>query len=496
MLRWMSILVLSVALAHAADETLESKVAETDLNNADAVFELAAWCKSHNLPTKARSYYSQVIKIDKDHEGARAALGQVRVGNHWVAASLAPAGTTGGASGEKAPPPRVASGPGPKASEVVWDLTIPKDPAAANSFISKYVERMSTVDNDSHEMDVSVATCLADDYLPSAISRLCAALTRADFKDLYGAGSMVSELVRKGKIDQARPLLPFMVKASERITEPADLECFAYAIGLFKDRRAVPRLIELMDFGNDQVRSASTSAIAAITMLPDRDLTTAKANDWWALNHNVSERETYQAQLHSADAAIAVEAAKALYPYRDNSIVPVLIRCLRADDKQANLRASALIAKITGTDWNYDPSLPADQKAKIADRLDAFWKAEGSRFTWIEDRKAAPAGANTPPKDLDAEFVSQLDSREGDKAQQAEAGLMAHGDVAIPALIDGLGTNSSIVRRKCNDILRALTKQDFQFDPRGSDESRTKAIEAWKAWAQARTPGKPDAAAK
>jgi hypothetical protein len=495
MLRPIAILLLTAVLA-GAEETLESKIAETDMNNAEAVFQLANWCKSHNLPTKSRQYLTQVIKIDKDHEGAHVALGQVRVGDRWVAAMHAPPGSGRAATADQAPVRRTPTEPGPKAADIAWDLSIPKDPAPANTFITKYVERMSTVENDSHDMDVSIATCLADDYLPSAIPRLCAALARKDFNDLYGAGSIVSELARKGRIDQARPLLGFMVKASERVSDTVDLESFAYGIALFKDRRAVPRLIELMGSGNDTVKNAAAAAVAMIAMLPDRNITVATAQEWWDLNHNVSERETYQAQLHSADASIAVEAAKALYPLRDTTIIPVLIKCLRADDKQANLRAAALIAKITGTNWNYDPALPADQKAKIADRLDEWWKQEQSHFTWIEDRRAQPASANAAPKDLNAELVNQLDSREGDKAQQAEAGLMSHGEEAIPALIDGLTTNSSIVRRKCNDILRTITKQDFQFDARGSDESRAKAVEAWKAWNQGRAPAKKDDSAK
>ncbi|MBA2481510.1 MAG: hypothetical protein H0V44_12670 [Planctomycetes bacterium] len=497
MLRLISVLMVTLACALAnAQESLESKIAETDMNSAESVFELANWCKTHNLPMKSRQYLSQVIKIDKDHEGARTAMGQVRVGDRWVSATHAPPGTGQPKPGDEAPVvKRTASGPGPKAADIAWDLSVPKDPAAANTFITKYVERMSTVANDSHEMDVSVATCLAADYLPSAVPRLCAALARSDFTDLYGASSMVSELVRKGKTDEARPLLPFLVKASERVSDPTDLECFAYAIGLFKDRRAVPRLIELMGSGNDSVKNAAASAVAAITLLPDRGMSVATAQEWWDLNHSVSERETYQAQLRSADAAIAVEAAKALYPLRDTSIIPVLIKCLRSEDKHANLRAASLIAKITGTDWNYDPAMPAEQKAKIADRLDAWWKQEQGRFTWIEDRKAQSA-TNAVPKDANAEMVSQLDSREGDRGQLAESGLMARGDEAIPALIDGLSTNSSIVRRKCNDILRAITKQDFQFDARDSDEARAKAVAAWKAWNAARSPAKTDEATK
>ena len=68
-------------------ESLEERVKATDMSNADSVFELAQWCTENKLPTKARAYLNQVIKLDKDHEGARTALGQVKVGEHWVAAA-------------------------------------------------------------------------------------------------------------------------------------------------------------------------------------------------------------------------------------------------------------------------------------------------------------------------------------------------------------------------------------------------------------------------
>jgi hypothetical protein len=471
-------LVLAAALAWG-EETLEDKVAATDMTSADQVFALANWCKDHRLPTKAGQYYKQVLTIDKDHDGARAALGYVHVGDRWVPKQYAPPGAgTAKPGGEAAAEPQRALVPGPKASEIPWDLTVPEDPESSNGFITKYVERLPTVNNDSNEMDVSVATCIDPKYWHSALPRLCKALLRPDFSDLYGASSMVLDLARKDRLEEARPLVGFMVKASDHVSDPEDLECFCYAIAVFKDRRAVPRLIELMEHGSGSVPKAAAQAIAQIASLPAADLTVDKAQAWWDMNHNVSEREGLRAQLRSADLSTALEAAKSLYKYRDHEIVPVLLKALRSDDIRQRRDAIGIITKITGDNWGFDPEGDPTIRTKVATRLDEWWKQEKDRFEWRGDSSASSTATSDPL----AELVNRLDSTEGTKSQEAETELRGRGEDAVPALIAGLSSPGSIARRKCNELLRDLTKQDFGFDARGTDDERAKAVLAWKAW--------------
>jgi hypothetical protein len=54
----------------------------------------------------------------------------------------------------------------------------------------------------------------------------------------------------------------------------------------------------------------------------------------------------------------------------------------------------------------------------------------------------------------------------------------------VPALLTGLKDPGVIVRRKCNDILKTLSKTDVGFDPRGEEDQRMKGIAAWTAWAK------------
>jgi len=51
---------------------------------AQALFELALWCKKHGLKKQALRHLREVIKYDPDHEGARKLLGYIRKGKRWV----------------------------------------------------------------------------------------------------------------------------------------------------------------------------------------------------------------------------------------------------------------------------------------------------------------------------------------------------------------------------------------------------------------------------
>ena len=493
MLRTVSTVLLAiVATTGWGAESLEEKVKATDLSNAEQVFELAQWCAANNLPTKARQYYNQAVKLDKDHEGARNALGQVRVGEKWVSAKAAGGdakpgaeGATGAASGGGAE--RRASGPGPSADQVAWDLTLPKDPEPSSTFITSYVERMSTVGNDSREMDVSIATMLMPDHLPKAVPRLCAALLRPDFKDLYGGSSLAMELVKKGDAAKAKRLLPFLVKASERVTDDEDLATFAFTAGQLKDKRVVPRLIAMLTSGSEEVKNAAADGLAGITLLPRERITAEQAQQWWDRNHNISDQQTYTEQLSSRDPRVAVEAAKALYAYRDRAIVPVLIRLLRSDDRIVCTEAIDLIKRITGNTWSYDPSGTPDQKKKRADELEKWWKEEQFRFRWIEEIKEESAKSSEPTQqavDPAQEWVRQLGSVAGNEAATAEGNLIGNGLKSVPALIGGLENPGRLVRRKCHELLVKVSKQNLPFDAAGSDTDRATQIAAWRKWAE------------
>lgn len=487
--RLLPTLLLAVLACPAFAESFEEVQAKTDMSNADAVFQLAQWCMENKQPSKGRQLYAQVLKIDKDHEGARNALGQVRVGDRWVARNLAPAAATAPPEGSAAAgtAPRPASGPGPAAKDVPWDLTIPKDPAAGieNTFLDGYVAQMKTSRNDSDAMGNAVATLMMKENWPSALPRICQALLAPDFDDVYGAAEICLQLRREKRFAEAQRLLGFLVRGSEKATDPEDLSYMCLALVGSRERKAVPRLVELLANPSKDVVDAAKEALASITNVPVKSIEAGRMKSWWDANWSVSEEQILAEQLNGSDLAVAVEAAAALCERRDKAIFPVLIRLLRSGDKGVVRRAIQVVKRATGLDWSMDITLPPEEMAKRVERLEKWWKEEQLRFAWpgLPAEGTTAASAPAPERDPDAEQVEQLASTAGTSAQAAEAQLLSRGTAAVRALIGGLSHASPIARRRAHDILRQITKQDIPYDPRAEEPQRTAAIDAWKAWA-------------
>ncbi|MFM2092865.1 MAG: hypothetical protein RLZZ127_3354 [Planctomycetota bacterium] len=494
MLRSLIILALATAASAASfDEDLAQRLKELDRTSADQVFELGNWCREQGKVVKAREFWNQAIKVDKDHEGARAALGFVRQGDRWVSSKFAdkPAGGgTGGGAGT-APAgggqPR-ASGPGPAAKDVAWDLAVPRDPRPDDTFVTSYIQRMNTLANDSSEMEVSINT-VADKYLDVGLPRLCQAMLDPGWRDLAGASGVILRVASPrtglGTIEPVRPLLPFLMKASERVTDADDLAAFCYAVGGFRDKRTVPRLAELMDFANKDVQDAAAEALSQVTFMPRKSITAASAKAWWDRYHATPDREIFLGMLRDSDPAVVIGAAEGLAQFRDAAIGPALAKVLRSDERQPVTRAIEMVKRITGQDWGLKPGPAADRKKQV-DNFEKWWKDEGSTRMWPEDVKAqAEAAKNPAPKaDPATRWVADLGATGGQAAATAEQNLRAAGVAAVPALLTGLESPNQIVRVKSYDLLKVITKQALPYEPRAADEARKAQVAAWRAWAE------------
>ncbi len=490
MLRYLLIAVVSACCTFTfAEETLQDMIKKTDMSDADSVYMLGVWCEENKKPTTARKYYSKVLQIDKDHEAARAKFNQVKVGDRWVAAAFVNGGDQGkdgeGGSNSSAPRRR-SSGPGPKASEIEWDLTVPTI-ERENSFIEGQIMRMQKNANDSDDMDSAVLTLYREDNRAEMVPLLMTALKRDNFDDLYGTSLLIMKYLKDGEIETPRRLLGFLAKASERSNNKEDLEMFAYVAPLMKDRRITPRLIELMGHPEKVVSNAARSSFAQISLVSDdENLTQADAQKWWDQNHDVSPKVWLSEQLKSDDPVVVVSAAQGLYELRDKSLVPAVIKVMAGDNRQANEKAIQLFVRITGNDWGYNPMDPPDKRKKVVKQIEDWWKEKGARFEWIEEKTPdTVAGKAAAPKDPRLQMIEQLASVEGNEAQQAEQNLTSQGKEAVPALIIGLSNPSGIVRRKCNDILKFISKKDVGYDSRGEEVERDKSIKAWQEWATA-----------
>ncbi len=477
--------LLAGLTALGAEESFDEVKARTDFASADQVTALGNWCAANQRQTLARTYWNQAIKLDPEHDGARTALGFVRVGEKWLHKSLVkdgqgqpgkvnqPATNQGG-------PVRQPGGKAPTAAQVAWDLTLPapmpNDPWLWDTHISK----LPRLGNDSTAMESSIAT-INRDLDKSGFALLCKAL-KADFGDLYAAAD-ICRILSSSDRPRARKLFAFVAKASEKITDAGDLEYFAMIAGTLKERNAIPRLIELMDHADARVKASAIEAAADITLLPKRTMTRDTAQRWWELNWNVSERTILGEQLASSDPAVQVEAAAALYEYRDRAIMPVLIRLLRVREVGVNRKAIAVISRIAG-ERAFDPVGPDEQRKKQADLIEKWWREEGATWIWIEDRNpVAATTAATGKRDFSSENVRLLGSAVRKDSAAAENALVGGGVKSIPALLDGLGSNDQIVRMKAHDILKQISKQDHGFAANAVEDKRAAAIAKWRDWA-------------
>ena len=491
-MRLLATALLVVALAPLpAAESLEQVIARTDMTDAEQVYQLAIWCRENNRPQSANTYLNQTVKLDKDHDGARTALGFVQFKGRWVHKSLLKpedlaTATTATGSGGTAVVARSA-GPAPAAKDIDWQPKPPADPTPRDTWIQSYIDRMQTVGNDSDAMEISVKT-LIDTYRETGIAKLCVAMARPEWRELYGPCRIVADVARaeSGDLTQVRPLLPYLMLASARCDDADDLELFAYTIPMFQDRRSIPRLIELMGHSGKGVVSSSTAAVAKLTRLPAKGLTQAQAQAWWQKNHALSDETVLLEQLAGTDAQAVLAAAEGLYRLRSKAIMPALMKLLKDDDRLINAKAIALIKKVSGNDWSYDPLKPPAERTKIIAAMEKWWKDEGATFVWVEDRNAAPttAAAAATPADPVTQLVEQLASTKGSDAGQAETSLRGMGERAVPALIRGLDHAQALVRRKCDALLREHTKTSVNFDASAEPEARSKGIEAWRAWAR------------
>ncbi len=486
---FLTFLVFACCSLSFAEDTLEEMIKKTDMNSADSVFMLGEWCEKNNKPSTARKYFTKVLQIDKDHEATRVKFGQVKVGDRWVAGATAGGGdavVAGGTNKNGAIVSRKSSTPGPTVKDIKWDLAVP--PAErGNKFIEMQIGRMQKSTNDGNDMESAVLTLYREDNRQEMIPLLCAALMRSDFTDLYGTSLLIMKFLKDHNKEVPRQLLGFVDQASERCKDKEDLEMFAYIAPLMKDRRIIPRLIELMGHSEALVSTAARRSFAQMSLQPDSpELTKEKAKKWWDDNHDISPKVFLSEQLQSNDPIVVIIAAEGLFELREKSLVPAVIKVLAGDNRRANEKGIQLITRITGNDWGYSPTASPADRAKVVEQLNQWWKKNGTNFEWVVDRDAKPeAGAATSAKDPLAMMVNQLASVEGNDAQQAEQNLMAGGNDSVPALLAGLKNPSVIVRRKSNDILKSLSKKDVGYDPRADEIARDKSIKAWTEWAKA-----------
>lgn len=386
---------------------------------------------------------------------------------------------------------KARKGAAPAAADVSWDLRLPADPDPTDvAFVDGWIAKLPRLANDSSEMGDCIATLMTAENWPKAYPRLCRALANPEFKDLYGASEIVLELYRTDHKAEGRRLFGFIAKASERVTDPGDLDHFVLACLGVRDRKAVPRLIELLKSQDANLRGSATEAIVAITGMPAADAALPeKVQAWWNANWSRTPEAILADQLKSADPLVQADAAAGLCERREAAIFPVLFKLLRSTDPEVCRKAITVIQRATGRDWQYDPAAKPEERLARVELMEKWWREERLRFNWPglprDESPAAVAAANAAagPVDPSIEDVANLGSDKQSEVQKAEAQLRSRREKAVPALLDGLDNTSLMVRRRSYEILKDAAKQNLPFDPRADAGARKPAVDAWRAWA-------------
>ncbi len=512
--RCLSIMLISalsmVALTLPGTETYRQRLAMTDTSDPHEMFELAQWCKDNNMIVRYRQHLNQVIELDPDHYPAREALGFVFYNNQWTHRSRVPRHvleqedkarqqTADGTSDWTA----AAAGPAPAADEITWDLTIGDDPSPGEEgWINQQIGIMSRSGPMSRQLEGAYRTLLMERYFPGSIHHLKQALKGGSFRGVYGVAMMFSEIWRERdpeRMQAMRTLVPFLVKASETMRDEVNLEAFSMIMGMVNERRAVPRLIQILRSGGEDAQYAARMALSSITLLPERGLTADSAQQWWSRYHNAPDQVIYGTLLNDRDLDVSISAAERMIPDGFRQVIPAMLRVLENGDNRQMLMADSILQRLTDSSW-VNVNMDQEERERRVNFAKRWWEDNKDDFEPAELRRrreqllrADPRDEGGPERQI-VERIASLNNTDETRVSAAETFLINQAEAAIAPLIrHGLTHSSGIVRQRSDALLRQITSQNFNFQGLvGSEDDREAARQRWREWA--RQEGHMDAA--
>lgn len=516
MLRWLSIsmiCMLSVAVLSGA-ETYRQRLAMTDTSDPHEVFELAQWCQENNMIVRYRQHLNEVIALDPDHYPAREALGFVYYNNQWTHRSRVPRNVL---EQEDAARQQTAdntsdwtaraAGPAPTAEQIEWDLSIGEDPSPGEEgWIKQQISTMSSAGHMSRQIEQAYRTLLMERYFPGAIHHLKQALKSGSFRGFYGVAMMFSEVWRErdqARMQAMRELVPFLVKASEKMRDQTNLEAFSMIMGTVHERRAVPRLIQILRTGGEDAQYAARMALASITLLPERNMNPDDAQKWWARYHSAPEEAIYGELLNDRDIDVALSAAERMIPDAYRRVIPALLRVLENGDNRQMMIADGLLKRLTDSNW-VNVNMDQEERERRVAFAKRWWETNKDDFVPSEIQRQREAAMRTGSQDVAGpgrqviERIGRLNDTDEIRVSSAETFLLNQNEAAIAPLIQhGLTHASGIVRQRADALLRQITDENFGFEGLvGSEDDREAARQRWREWArQAGHMGTSDAAA-
>jgi hypothetical protein len=73
-----------IELKDTPEQEYSKKLAETPLDDPNAVYQLAQWAAASGLERQSAELYALILKLDADHAPTRRALGYIRINKQWL----------------------------------------------------------------------------------------------------------------------------------------------------------------------------------------------------------------------------------------------------------------------------------------------------------------------------------------------------------------------------------------------------------------------------
>ncbi len=83
-LRFSKSIVERIELMDTPEQEFRKKLADTALEDPNALYDLARWADKNTLNRQAGDLYALILKLDAHHAGTHKALGHIRIGKSWL----------------------------------------------------------------------------------------------------------------------------------------------------------------------------------------------------------------------------------------------------------------------------------------------------------------------------------------------------------------------------------------------------------------------------
>ncbi|TVR08255.1 MAG: hypothetical protein EA401_14245 [Planctomycetota bacterium] len=487
-LMWRTLIIaaLMVVAAAAFAQSYDEQLANTDRSDPDALYRLVVWCQENQFHARANQHIREIYAIDPNHAPTRELQGFVWDGRRWVHSSRMPGGGQQDDDRQREQQAR-ATGPGPKAEDIDWQLrplTNPDEDGGLTNFLTGVINSMNRGNRNEW------ATLMLEGQREVGLPLLMQRIADGDYSDLYGPVKILEQLIEEGNIARARRFLPFVMKVSSGSNHRAeDLALFSFIVSKIGDKRVVPRLIQLLDHADDDVQFNSRFALGRFMHRGVDAINAEEAQEWWDRFHSAPDSVIYAESLSHRDPRVRLSAVESI-TVNDfhEKVVPVLAELLTENDRAVFMGATQQLQRVTGSTWDVRMNASQDERETASQRLLAWWEEEKNTFTPMHMRGQVREEQedDDDPTTRMAVFVAQLGDLDEAVSRNALSQLRRAGDDAIAPLINGLQHNDGVVRNRARDLLREITGQNFSFQGmRGSEEERQQAREAWIDWARA-----------